>query len=214
MAARRTFHQLSKEIIKLTSRKQKTFQLGVIITILYSIFTLAHPSTSFLPIIPIALLTTATTLYLILGFVRHALATLSGDHLPSTVAGVVQPYNPNVPVSPLAFNILNVLSTFAALYVSLVVLFNIEVLLLLPLVLKQRAYSYLHKELGTPVVGPVFMTQMCRSAFKFLDDMFTPWTAARGVRNGIGGVVGEQVVAGTAQSEGFVVAVKWLLRMR
>jgi len=69
-------------------------------------------------------------------------------------------YNPYIPISPFAIGILKLLSTGAALYLALLVLLNIEVLMLFPLVLKQKGYSYLYKELGTPVVGPVFMTQL------------------------------------------------------
>ncbi|PZD36189.1 PGP-phosphatase domain containing protein [Pyrenophora tritici-repentis] len=65
-----------------------------------------------------------------------------------------------VPISNPAFAILRSLSTVMALYLVGIVIFNLEVLLVFPLIVKQRAYSYIYRELATPMIGPVFMTQM------------------------------------------------------
>jgi hypothetical protein len=63
-------------------------------------------------------------------------------------------------VSRLAISILKRLSSTAALYIVFLIAANLEILLLFPLIIKQRGYSYVYKELGTPMVGPVFLTQM------------------------------------------------------
>ena len=73
-----------------------------------------------------------------------------------------------IPISQCAVGILKNLSTCAALYLAFLVLVNLEVLVLLLLVIKQKAYSGLYKELGMPVVGPVFLTQW--SGFKLVQD--------------------------------------------
>jgi len=67
-----------------------------------------------------------------------------------------------VPISGLAIALLRWLSTALALYLVSIVMLNLEVLLLLPLVIKQRAYSYIYYELSSPMIGPVFMTQMSK----------------------------------------------------
>ena len=67
-----------------------------------------------------------------------------------------------VPISGLAITILRWLSTGLAAYLVAIVVLNIEVLILFFLVIKQRAYSYVYSELSTPMIGPVFMTQMSK----------------------------------------------------
>lgn len=90
---------------------------------------------------------------------------------------VLQPaYARFIPISHAAIDTLRVLTTSFAYYLVFLVLFNIEVLVLYPLVLKQRGYSHLYRELGTPVVGPVFMTHMKQGVFFLLDGLVTPWT--------------------------------------
>jgi hypothetical protein len=116
--------------------------------------------------VPIMFITGGAALGSAQGIWRYAVDTLHAEAevVSDTSAVVPSTYNPYIPVSPFAIGILKLLSTGAALYLSLLVLLNIEVLMLFPLVLKQKGYSYLYKELGTPVVGPVFMTQIRKLA--------------------------------------------------
>ncbi|KAF1837736.1 hypothetical protein BDW02DRAFT_576844 [Decorospora gaudefroyi] len=98
--------------------------------------------------------------------------------------GVSTPdYNP---ISPSAIAILRSLSTASAIYLVCLVLANLEILVLFPFVVKQRAYSYIYQELATPMVGPVFMTQMKQFGILMLDGFLAPWTW-------FGGAVGTRI---------------------
>jgi hypothetical protein len=121
--------------------------------------------------------------------VVRAEAVIEVDTEAGTPIALLPTYNPYIPISPFAISVLKILSTAAALYLLLLVLLNIEILMLFPLVLKQRGYSYLYKELGTPVVGPVFMTQVREGVFSAMDGLFAPWSVAMGIM-GVGGGVG------------------------
>lgn len=47
-------------------------------------------------------------------------------------------------------------------------------------VVKQRAYSWLYMELGAPVVGPVWITQMRETVYLLLDGVVAPVTVGTG----------------------------------
>jgi hypothetical protein len=123
-------------------------------------------------------------------FIRYIAANLRADTVieveTETPIALSQTYNPYIPISPFAIGILKLLSTVAALYLLLLVLLNVEILMLFPLVLKQRGYSYLYKELGTPVVGPVFMTQVREGVFSVMDGLFAPWSVVIGMLGVVG----------------------------
>ncbi|KAF1944741.1 hypothetical protein EJ02DRAFT_509930 [Clathrospora elynae] len=60
----------------------------------------------------------------------------------------------HIPIFGTATNIIKMLNTVAAIYMCPIVIANLEILLLFQFVIKQRAYSYLYKELGMPRIGP------------------------------------------------------------
>jgi hypothetical protein len=64
------------------------------------------------------------------------------------------------PISKTAVSALRFCSTIYALALVFYTIVNLEVLLLYTLAVKQRAYSALYKEFATPVLGPVFVTQI------------------------------------------------------
>jgi hypothetical protein len=130
--------------------------VGYILTLYF------RPDATFDPSVPFFLAFWGFALWVLGGFFRYLFATLRAEAVveAETTITLSPRCNPYVPVSPFAIGILKLLSTAGALYLALLVLLNIEILMLFPLVLKQRGYSWLYKELGTPVVGPVFMTQI------------------------------------------------------
>jgi hypothetical protein len=88
------------------------------------------------------------------------------------------------------------------------VVLNLEVLVYLPFLIKQRAYSLIYQELATPRIDPVFMLQLSeyfpdiceriywltsrRAVFVLvLDGIFTPWTLLTGA---VGTAVGTQIL--------------------
>jgi len=132
--------------------------------------------------IDISILIIGSTIWIVWGFFRCLATILRAEAVveAETAVLLLPFYNPYIIISPFAIGVLKLLSTALALYLALLILLNIEILLLFPLVLKQRGYSYLYKELGTPVVGPVFMTQTRESVFWAMDGMFAPWSVAMG----------------------------------
>lgn len=156
--------------------------------ITYSIYTNFGPNASFDPLTPIVILTLGVILQILLAYSKFARSTFRTDlanraspptQLSSSFVvevGAEDSFLAHyIPVSASAIAILRLISTCAALYLAFLVLVNAEVLVLFIFVLKQRAYSWLYKELGTPVVGPVWMTQTRKLRLFF----FISWSRGR-----------------------------------
>jgi hypothetical protein len=81
----------------------------------------------------------------LLGSIRAALGTSTRDYIP---------------ISLFAITILRYLLTIIVLYICCLVVLDLEFLVFLPFLIKQRAYSLVYQELATPRIGPIFLLQL------------------------------------------------------